>query len=144
MTLGFGLEGIGDAAVRAEVLGNIMRNLGVLAGGPPPDDGTPPDDGGGGEPADDDPPETSLDSRPDKRSEQAKAKFRFSSDEANSTFECKLKGPGVKPKLKDWHDCDSPMKYKRLDEGKHKFKVRAIDAAGNTDASPAKFSWRVT
>ena len=75
-----------------------MRNLGVLAGGPPPDDGTPPDDGGG-EPANDHPPETSLDSRPDKRSEQAKAKFRFSSDEANSTFECKLKGPGVKPKL---------------------------------------------
>ena len=32
------------------------------------------------------------------------------------------------------------MKYKRLDEGKHKFKVRAIDAAGNTERQPRRSS----
>jgi len=32
---------------------------------------------------------------------------------------------------------------KHLDEGKHKFKVRATDAAGNTDPTPAKDKFKV-
>ncbi len=50
----------------------------------------------------------------------------------------------MKRKLKNWRDCDSPQKYKNLSKGKHKFKVRAIDAAGNVDPTPSKFRWRVT
>ena len=34
-------------------------------------------------------------------------------------------------------------KYKNLDEGKHKFKVFATDAAGNTDATAAKDKFKV-
>jgi hypothetical protein len=125
-----------------------MRHLGVLEGGPPPDDGDPPpDDGGGGGDedgeGDDDAPQTTIVKEPDKRSDKGKAKFKFRSDEAGSSFECKLRGPGVKRKLESWRDCDSPQKYKRLDEGKHKFKVRATDSAGNTDPTPAKFRWKV-
>ncbi len=43
---------------------------------------------------------------------------------------------------KPWKSCSSPTKMKRLDEGKHKFKVRATDAAGNT-GNPAKDKFRV-
>ena len=52
----------------------------------------------------------------------------------DSSFECKLD----KGKFKS---CDSPFK-KRVDVGKHKFKVRAA-AQGKTDESPAKHKWRV-
>lgn len=64
------------------------------------------------------------------------AKFRFVSNEAGSTFECKLDKKKFKP-------CRSPKKYKRLKPGKHVFQVRAIDAAGNKDKTPATRRFRV-
>jgi hypothetical protein len=90
-----------------------------------------------------DPPETTITKAPANKSEKPKAKFKFASDEPDSSFECKLKGKGLKKSVKQFGDCDSPRKYKRLDEGKFKFKVRAIDAAGNVDPSPAKDKFRV-
>jgi CSLREA domain-containing protein len=64
------------------------------------------------------------------------AKFRFVSSEANSTFECRLDKKKFQP-------CRSPKKYKRLKPGKHVFEVRAIDAAGNRDKTPATRKFRV-
>lgn len=58
-----------------------------------------------------------------------KAKFWFGSNEPGS-FLCRLdKGP-FKP-------CGSPRAYKRLKSGRHTFRVRAVDAAGNLDPTPA-------
>ena len=65
-----------------------------------------------------------------------KAKFKFTSTEAGSTFQCKLDRKPFKP-------CRSPKKYKGLKPGKHVFKVRATDAAGNTDPSPAVKKFKV-
>ena len=70
-----------------------------------------------------------------KKTEKSKVKFRFESNEPGSTFECK------KDK-KPWKPCTSPTKMKRLDEGKHKFKVRATDPLGNT-GKPARDRFRV-
>ena len=39
--------------------------------------------------------------------------------------------------------CKSPKKYKKLKPGKHVFKVRAIDKAGNVDPTPAKKKFKV-
>jgi hypothetical protein len=64
------------------------------------------------------------------------AKFRFASSEAGSTFQCRLDKKKFKP-------CRSPKKYKRLKPGKHVFEVRAIDAAGNKDKTPATRKFRV-
>jgi hypothetical protein len=64
------------------------------------------------------------------------AKFRFVSSEAGSTFQCRLDKKKFKP-------CLSPKKYKRLKPGKHVFEVRAIDAAGNRDKTPATRKFRV-
>jgi hypothetical protein len=93
---------------------------------------TPP---GGGPGPDTDPPETTITKKPKKASASRRAKFSFASDEPNSRFECKLdKG--------QFKSCDSPFK-KKVDLGKHRFKVRAIDAAGNVDRTPASYKWKV-
>jgi len=57
------------------------------------------------------------------------AKFWFSSSEAGG-FLCRLDKAPFKP-------CGSPRTYKRLKSGKHTFKVKAVDAAGNVDPTPA-------
>ena len=82
------------------------------------------------------PPETTLTKGAPKRTRKSKARFRFVSDEAGSTFECKQD-------RKPWTPCTSPTKVTGLDEGKHRFRVRAIDAAGNVDPTPAKSKYRV-
>ena len=65
-----------------------------------------------------------------------RATFRFRSSEAGSTFFCKH---GATP----FRRCSSPKTLTGLALGRHTFQVRARDAAGNVDATPAKFSWRV-
>ncbi|MBX7253381.1 MAG: SMP-30/gluconolactonase/LRE family protein [Candidatus Promineofilum sp.] len=62
--------------------------------------------------------------------------IEFSSSEANSTFACQLDGGG-------WAACVSPVTYNALADGPHTFEVRATDAAGNTDPSPATATWTV-
>jgi hypothetical protein len=94
-------------------------------------------------PPDTDPPETEITKTPANKTEKPKAKFKFTSDEAGVSFECSLKGQGLDQAVKQFGDCASPRKYKRLDEGMFKFKVRATDAAGNVDSSPAKDKFRV-
>jgi len=86
--------------------------------------------------ADTDPPEARITKGVPNRTEKTKVKIRFVSDEPNSTFECKADQKPFSP-------CASPKTLKRLDEGKHVFKVRAIDAAGNVDQSPAKDKFKV-
>ena len=82
------------------------------------------------------PPETEITKGAPKKTEKTKVKFKFSSSEPDSTFECKLD-------KKQWEPCASPKTVKRLDEGKHTFQVRAIDTAGNVDPSPAKDKFKV-
>ena len=71
------------------------------------------------------------------------AKFEFSSDEAGSTFECSLEGKGLKDSVTEFGSCSSPKSYKKLKPGKYKFHVRATDAAGNTDQTPASAKFKV-
>jgi hypothetical protein len=94
-------------------------------------------------PPDTDPPETKITKSPPNKTKKPKAKYKFTSSEPGSAFECKLKGKGLKKSVKKYKDCDSPRKYKRLNEGKFKFAVRAIDQAGNVDPAPAKDKFRV-
>jgi hypothetical protein len=85
---------------------------------------------------DTDPPETEITRGAPNKLDKHKVKFKFTSDEPGSTFECKIDRKPYKP-------CTSPRKVKRLDDGKHKFKVVATDEAGNTDPSAAKDKFKV-
>jgi CSLREA domain-containing protein len=82
------------------------------------------------------PPQTKILKGPPKKTHKTTVKFKFSSSEAGSTFQCKLD----KGKFKN---CRPPKKYKKLKAGKHVFKVRAIDKAGNVDPTPAKRKFTV-
>lgn len=87
-------------------------------------------------PPDETPPNTKIKSGPSGTTDKEKATFRFASTEAGSTFQCKLD-------RKPWRSCKSPKTYRNLNEGKHTFKVKAKDQAGNVDPTPAKRTWRV-
>jgi hypothetical protein len=72
-------------------------------------------------------------------SERAKVTIRFKgTDESQGTikFQCKLD-------KKKFKKCRSPKTFKHLSAGRHKVKVRAIDAAGNVDPTPAKRRFRI-
>ena len=84
---------------------------------------------------DTDPPETTITKRPRNKSSKTRAKYAFVSDEPASTFECRIdKGP--------FAPCESPRKFK-VEVGRHRFLVRAIDAAGNADPSAAADRFKV-
>ena len=84
------------------------------------------------------PPDTQLLSGPAEGSTtpERSATFTFASPESGSTFECRLDDAAFAP-------CGSPMTLNDVALGDHTFEVRAKDAAGNIDASPAKRGWRV-
>ena len=82
------------------------------------------------------PPNTVLDSTPGDPSGANDAVFEFSANEGGSTFECQLDGTG-------WQSCTSPQAYPTIVVGPHLFEVRATDAAGLTDPTPAAYSWTV-
>jgi hypothetical protein len=42
-----------------------------------------------------------------------------------------------------WAPCTSPHTTAALDDGSHTFDVRATDAAGNTDGTPASHTWSI-
>ena len=85
---------------------------------------------------DNDPPETSIIKPAPKKLFGHRVKFRFIAYEPQARFQCKLDA-------KRYRRCHSPKSIKHLDAGWHKFKVRAIDQAGNVDPSPAKDKFKV-
>jgi hypothetical protein len=80
-------------------------------------------------------PETTLASAPKSGTTATSATFTFSASE-NGTFECRLNGA-------PFALCASPKAYSGLGQGDHRFEVRAIDAAGNADATPALHAWKI-
>ncbi|HEV8176520.1 MAG TPA: hypothetical protein VGP44_02415, partial [Gemmatimonadales bacterium] len=97
---------------------------------PPPNNTTPVPP-----PGDTTPPETVKGKGPKKKIQKRTAKFHFTS-EAGATFRCKLDGRLAAP-------CVDGVGVKRLKKGKHKFRVQAVDAAGNADSTPATWKFKV-
>jgi hypothetical protein len=80
------------------------------------------------------PPETTITASPPAATNSRNATFSFASSEAGSTFQCKLDGAAFAA-------CSSPVAYTSLSVASHTFQVRATDALGHQDASPAAFTW---
>jgi hypothetical protein len=88
------------------------------------------------------PPLTSIGSVPPDPSVGAEVSFGFGASDnvtpaAGITFECSLDGGA-------YAACASPKLYATLANGAHIFRVRAVDAAGNRDPTPAFHGWTVT
>ncbi len=81
-------------------------------------------------------PNTTITSAPPTLTNNPVATFTFISTEAGGGFQCSLDGS-------IFTDCTSPYATAPLLDGKHTFKVKAVDAAGNADKTPARASWTV-
>ncbi len=82
-------------------------------------------------------PNTTINSNPADPSNNTTPDFTFSSSETGSTFECRVDGSS-------WTTCTSPETISpALSAGSHTFDVRATDQAGNTDGTPASYTWTV-
>jgi hypothetical protein len=80
------------------------------------------------------PPETRID-RSALRISTRTARFWFSASEAAQGYLCQLDKGDFKP-------CGPPRTYKRLKPGKHAFRVKAVDLAGNV-GSPAVARFKI-
>ncbi|MBJ7331765.1 MAG: hypothetical protein JHC95_17860, partial [Solirubrobacteraceae bacterium] len=75
-------------------------------------------------------PDTRIVSGPGSRLRQRRAAFRFSATEKGSRFECALDG-------ERFARCRAATTLRELKRGRHVLRVRAVDAAGNHDRTPA-------
>ena len=84
-------------------------------------------------------PQTTIVSGPSGSTKDTTPTFGFSSNEAGSTFQCRIDSAAFGP-------CSGPggtHTPPALNLGSHTFAVRAIDRAGNTDATPASRSFTI-
>ncbi|HSI79127.1 MAG TPA: hypothetical protein VK919_00610, partial [Solirubrobacterales bacterium] len=83
------------------------------------------------------PPQTTILSGPGRKAKaRGKIRFTFSSNEPGSTFSCRLNSKPFRP-------CSSPFKRRLKKPGRYRFQVRATDAVGHVDPTPAKRAFKV-
>lgn len=87
------------------------------------------------DPGDTTPPTTTIDSGPSGTVTDNTPTFTFSSNEPGQ-FEARMDGGA-------WAATASPKTYAALAIGEHTFEVRAVDAVGNVDATPASRTFTV-
>jgi hypothetical protein len=81
-------------------------------------------------------PNTAIDAAPAATTTSRDADFQFSSPDPTADFQCRLDAEA-------FSDCSSPKSYEGLADGTHTFQVRAVDPAGNSDATPAGHTWTI-
>ncbi|HET9624352.1 MAG TPA: LamG-like jellyroll fold domain-containing protein [Kofleriaceae bacterium] len=80
-------------------------------------------------------PDTKIDAAPPQFSNERTPTFEFSSDPAGATFECRVDNQPAAP-------CTSPF-TRNLGDGSHTFSVRAVNAGGQADDTPAEVVWTI-
>ena len=81
-------------------------------------------------------PETTITKKPKKRSPRRLVFFGYRSSRTGSSFECRVDG-------RSWKSCNASGKRYRLSRQRHTFRVRASDAAGKSDPTPAVYRFRI-
>jgi large repetitive protein len=79
-------------------------------------------------------PDTTITSGPSGTVDHPEVSFEFSSSESGSSFECRISGGS-------WGDCTSPWNVFTTIDGTQTVEVRASDALGNADPTPASLTW---
>ena len=80
------------------------------------------------------PPDTYITNAPPATTTTDTATFEFGSTQEGSTFECSID-------LHAFEECTSPKTYTQIPPGEHIFYVRATNAQGAMDSSPALREW---
>lgn len=124
---------VGTAIAATQTLEGGTSEL-EIATVPPPNEGQRPP--AAEAPLDRRPPRTKMLRQPRRVPKDGVARFAFTSNEAASRFQCSLDGGKFRA-------CKSPRRYRNLRPGRHVFRVRAIDAAGNVDRTPVKRRFEV-
>jgi hypothetical protein len=75
-------------------------------------------------------PDTAIDSAPPATTTSRSVAYTFHASIPNPTFQCSIDGQA-------WFTCASPFRTPVLPIGAHDFAVRAVDALGNVDPTPA-------
>jgi hypothetical protein len=101
--------------------------------GDPRSQGSAPDIGA--DEYDDTAPNTTITSAPPASTTQKSATFTFTADEP-ATYECSMDGS-------PYEQCFNPLSVANLLAGFHTVHVRATDANGNVETTPATHSWTV-
>lgn len=81
------------------------------------------------------PPETEISGHPGEFTNLAEVSFSFTSNEPG-TFECRIDAAAFAA-------CEATTAFASVAEGKHTLEVRAVDAAGTKDPTPAKHTFEV-
>ncbi|MEJ8800599.1 Ig-like domain-containing protein [Pontibacter sp. H249] len=81
-------------------------------------------------------PETTIATKPDAITNQSTATFTFSSNEEGVTYEVSLNGGAYEEEA-------NPFTLQNLQDGAYTLAVKATDKAGNTDNSPATYTWTI-
>ncbi len=79
-------------------------------------------------------PSTTINTQPPLMNYSIISGFTFSSNESSIVFQCSLDSA-------PYSTCTSPLNYTSLVNGSHTLNIRAVDAANNTDNSPATYTW---
>ena len=87
------------------------------------------------------PPDTTITDGPSGQTDSTTPSFSFTSDDANAGFRCRLDGPGATSGSEQ--PCGSPAVVGPLADGAYTFSVRAVDARGNADDTPASRTFSV-
>jgi hypothetical protein len=121
-----------------DIVGNVLNGE-VIRGCELPDEIVDCSEQAQPPPTDTTPPETTIVSGPSGNVKSRDATFTFSSNEpSKATFQTRLDGGDWKP-----NDAATSKTYSNLANGTHTFEVKATDAAGNTDPTPASRRWKV-
>jgi hypothetical protein len=86
-------------------------------------------------------PDTTITDGPSGQTDSTTPAFSFTSDDAGASFLCRLDGPGAA--VGSEQPCGSPAVVGPLADGAYTFSVRAVDAHGNADDTPAVRSFSV-
>jgi hypothetical protein len=81
-------------------------------------------------------PDTAITKGPKKKTTKRRPKFKFTSTQAGSSFQCQVDKGQFAP-------CTSPFKPPKLSLGKHVLKVRAVGPTGVADPAPAVKKFKV-
>lgn len=81
-------------------------------------------------------PDTTIVTAPPALANSSSATFEFSSNKSGVSYACSLDGAAFAP-------CSTPATFAGLASGAHTLAVRAMDSAGNVDATPASHAWTV-